>query len=767
MSFLSMAFLLATPLVTLPFILHFWDRRRDVEVPWGAMQFLQTAQTQQSHSRRLREWLQLLCRALALAALILALARPLIPGAWLGAKIRTETVVLLDNSMSTARLRHGSSRLGQLIELAKSTVQAQSPHDSVRFMTVSPKPNWLTPVPVQIDSDGVRDLCNKIDQVAPTQDGSDLLPGVLAAVQLDHDPMFQLRRIVVVTDAQETSWPQDDSPSWDHLQERILESKIDIEVEVIGWNDGDARTYNVSVARLEPTRSVIGVDGTVRFLATVENRSEKATTSIQADWWQAGELIESIDVPPIEPRAVHTLMWEHSFDRAGTYSVACKLKVDDELPQDNQAVTVVKAVQRIPILLVDGGEGFSDTDQDSYFAAAALGRLAPSDPSRWKSVFAPRVVRPSQLATMTLAEYQAIVVPNLQSLQDSAVEVVSEFVRQGGGLWIGLGPRTDVAWFNDRFFADGDGLSPVRLSYVVEDDDEEPATFINPYLAIHPATRQLVDQDRLDVGDVRVSSRMRFDQQSMKTDLSVLLGLTNGQTLAVEQDFGQGRVIVQAIPLRLQWSDLVQSHAFVVMMQDWLAYLTEPRSSRHNLRPGEHLDLRLRDTTQLTATLQKPNGNQIELTGQQDGDEIRFHTAQTAASGLYELELGLSGRKIPFAVDRSPAESNLATVSRQRQQQIINRFASQRHGLSNDRVPTATLPIWSALLIGLVGLMFLDLLLSGAITRQRFSVGAIQPSETGSPISSTPLPIQLGTARRVAEGMTPQDVSSNQERVAV
>ena len=745
MSFLGIAFLLASPLIALPIILHFWDRRRNVEIQWGAMQFLRNAQSQQSKARKLKEWLQLLCRVAALAALIFALARPLIPGAWLGAKMRTETIVLIDNSMSTSRTVGDQTRLDQLIGIAKSTIQSQSHDNSVRVLTVSPKPTWVTPAPVSVDSVSINHVYEQIDQINATQDPGEIITGLLAAVQAERDPLFQLREIVVITDSQRSTWPVEDAPIWDRLQKQIAESDIQVDVRVVGWAEVESESNNVAVTEVAPSRPVVGIDRLVSFSATIQNFGDRPTESTKVDWYQDGKLIESLDVPAIQPMAKQSVTWDHSFDSGGAHTVECKLQVDDAVDNDNRAATVVQTVLRVPVLMVDGGDGFSETDQDSYFPSAALGRVAGSDQSSWQSVFDPRNVSPQQLATMDLSEYRAIVIPNMQSMSDLAIEQTSDFVRQGGGLWVGLGPRTDITWFNDRFFADGDGLSPIRLDDVVEDDAEAPATLINPYLGTHPATRQLIDQERLDIGDVRVKSRLRFDQQTVRPDLAVLLGLTNGQPLAVERTFGRGRVIVQAIPLRLQWSELVQSQAFVVMVQDWLAYITEPSASQHNLSPGQPIALRLRDATHLSATLKKPSGEPIDLTGQQDGDEVSFHTTRTSASGLYELELGLSGRKIPFVVQRDSAESNLAAISTQEKAKIAERFEYQRDLNPDGQVPTATLPIWPILLMGLVGLIVAELLLSGLITRQRFSVDTVGSTTSETGIESTPVPTGFGS----------------------
>ena len=56
--------------------------------------------------------------------------------------------------------------------------------------------------------------------------------------------------------------------------------------------------------------------------------------------------------------------------------------------------------------------------------------------------------------------------------------------------------------------------------------------------------------------------------------------------------------IVQAVPLGLAWSNLPLCHSFVVMVHEWLWYLTEPSLAKRNL-PTEDIreePLTLEDT---------------------------------------------------------------------------------------------------------------------------------------------------------------------------
>ena len=114
MSFLQPLLLAAMPLVALPVIIHLINQRRYQTVQWAAMMFLIAANRMSRGYARLRQWLIMLFRMLAVAALIFAVSRPL-AGGWLGTTVggrADTTIVLLDRSPSMQQSRtSGGSKL--------------------------------------------------------------------------------------------------------------------------------------------------------------------------------------------------------------------------------------------------------------------------------------------------------------------------------------------------------------------------------------------------------------------------------------------------------------------------------------------------------------------------------------------------------------------------------------------------------------------------------------------------------------------------------
>ena len=79
-SFLQQSFLWGLLAVSIPVIVHLLNRRRHRTVQWAAMDFLLKATRESRGRKKLKYIIILTSRALAIAALIFAISRPLLGG---------------------------------------------------------------------------------------------------------------------------------------------------------------------------------------------------------------------------------------------------------------------------------------------------------------------------------------------------------------------------------------------------------------------------------------------------------------------------------------------------------------------------------------------------------------------------------------------------------------------------------------------------------------------------------------------------------------
>lgn len=201
MTFLAPWLLWMLPLAALPVVVHLIHLYRRRQVKWAAMIFLLAAQRMNKGLSRLRQVLILTLRALAVAALIFVVTRPL-AGGWLGLTggAPDTVLILLDRSASMEQSNPAtgvSKRAAGLRNLSKAITDAVGTRshlvliDSATVQPLTlPKASDLTDVP----------------QTGPTDTAADI-PGLLQGA-LDYITANKTGRtdVWLLSDLQETDW---------------------------------------------------------------------------------------------------------------------------------------------------------------------------------------------------------------------------------------------------------------------------------------------------------------------------------------------------------------------------------------------------------------------------------------------------------------------------------------------------------------------------------------------------------------------------------
>lgn len=726
MNFLSPAFLVGLPLVAVPLVIHLLSRRQQKKISWGAMRFLLQAATRKRRLWRLTDILLLLLRTAAFLFFIFALARPLLPATWLGGSIPREVILVLDQSMSMARRADGTTLFELQLQKAGELLDELNASDSVRVLLAGESPEWLTPTSIAGHGSSLRTLRSQLNALRPSLAAADLVACIREAADLEPAKDKSGRLIVVLTDGQRFGWRMDERPLWAALQARLDKAELPTGVNVELLDRPGADSGNLCVNRIETARAFGAVDQSLNFSALIQNHGSKPSAPTLLSWRVDEQSIGVATVPELAPEASTRLSLSHPFPAAGTFDVRCALEARDSLVADNEAHLLVQVFDRVPVLFVEARAAKEPLQTDAAFVLAALGARQPGAAGpAWRSVFEPTIVEPGALASTELGRFRCVVLADVPRLDAAVVEKLDEYVRGGGGVWITLGDDTDEAAFNEQFHSGGLGLSPLKIKGAIGDaNDREKFVAIRATSDTHPATALLADFQRLDLDRARVYRRQQFDPFSGK-DVSVLLQSDQGDAVVVERKLGQGRVLVQAIPLGVSWSTLPLCQAYVALLHEWLWYLAEPSLPKRNLAVGESLIERA-SSAEASAELTLPDARTVRLAAGAAANGAHFRYSTTRWPGQYTLRDG-EGRtalSAKFNVARNPDESNLAPLSEADLEQLR---AAKHFQLGGPLASHAATPQWQVpkhplegqLLAALAFALLGELMLAGWMTHRR------------------------------------------------
>lgn len=734
MNFLGLSFLFALPLIALPVIIHLYrGRQRDV-VNWGAMQFLAAATTKGRSMQRLEELLLMFLRVAAILALILALAQPMLRSSMFGSSVDREVVLLLDNSLSMARTVENVAAGDLLTEKALEIVADLSSGDTVQVMLASGGGQWLTAEGIPADSVGKRQLTNLIEDIQPTLGSAKLLDCLQNIVNSEPQNSPSSRQVYVLSDSQSLSWQLDATGAWQQLGSAREKSAIPTAIEIVDCQLEVEAVNNLAVMKLEASRQLVRPDERVEFVARITNLGDNSADKTIVEWLLDDEVFETSDLRSLAAGESTQVTASLKHEDTGNFAVSARLQAEDQIELDGQSSVVIEVSDQLPILVVHDLEADNARKTADQLFTAALG-YEGEKANEWHAVYQPKLVSVDELDEIALPKYRAVVMLSLTQLTDKTHERLQDFVRAGGGLWVALGDLVNREAFNRFWYDDGGGLSPISLETLVSvQDTNTPPGAIHPPERDHPATMQLANTTQLDIDQVRLTDYWQLVHQGEDDrEAWVLLESGDGSPLVVENFVGEGRVLVQAFPLGLEWTNLPQLKSYVVMIHDWLDYLTAPAMARYNLEPGQAIAAPLpADADATSAKLVTPAGEEVTLatSGSEESGLVRY--SQTQLPGLYRLNFDAAGKAIslPFYVSRDANESQLGSLATEEQTKLTELAGLQFDGQETEVTSAVTNieprpkaePIWGALLLALLGLLVGEQLLSNWLARQRSGV---------------------------------------------
>ena len=267
MTFLSPFLLWFLAAASVPVIIHLLNKRRHKTVQWAAMQFLLKATRESRGKKKLRHILILTCRALGIAALAFAAARPVVSGllGWGAGTI--DTVVLILDRSASMELRSGDGQAAKRELVLQKVRDAMADIGNPRLVLIDSATGKAQEVPSP-------DVLAEISATAATDSAADI-PALVSAATETLSTGSGRSEIWLASDLQNSNWRPDDSERWDAARANLAALPQKPALRVLSLT-GDSAP-NVSLRVLSSRRSS---DGLLLDLELIRSEDDRGTLNL-------------------------------------------------------------------------------------------------------------------------------------------------------------------------------------------------------------------------------------------------------------------------------------------------------------------------------------------------------------------------------------------------------------------------------------------------------------------------------------------------------
>jgi len=581
-----------------PILIHLLSRRQFRRIEWGAMRFLLEAERENRRRIRFEQWLLVALRCLALALIALLVARPFVqPGlvtTLLGGRGPVQRIVVLDDSASLAFQDGATPEFARLREAALrllSWLGQESPGDAATLYLTS-RPDEPLLAGQRLSGVKLAELRERLQRWAPVNYPArpravftKIADGLASSRGVSAD-------VYVLSDFQRTDWLAGTGAGGSTFAP--LSALDPQRVRVILIASGLSPRSNVALADVSQRRAhtIAGLPAVVQV--AVANYSGHPLRNVNVRLEAEGAVQPSATIEQLEAGATQTVSAEVTFSEPGPRELTVDLGAVDGFVLDNVRRVAVPAREALHVLLVNGAPSADPLRDEAYLARTAL-----SPPGQFSSGVDLQVIEAGQLEAANLAAYDCVLLCNVPPPTEWVVAGLRNYVAQGGGLVMFLGdavgPPQD---YNRVFFADGAGLLPVPLGELVRATAGGVGLL---RVGEHPVTGMCA------ADSASLSEYVRFRAYYRCLEAGESSGGQTGRPPAVvlarfgdaeqspallERGFGQGRVLLFASSIDLDWNDWARAPdgSYVVTLLELVQYAARRESLRPSFVGGERLE---------------------------------------------------------------------------------------------------------------------------------------------------------------------------------
>ena len=693
MSFLNPFFLFALLTVAVPLLIYLLNIRKPKKVRFSTLAFFDSLKSTALKRIRIKRWLLLLIRSLAILALVLAASRPFLPPefGWTSNNQPKAIGIVIDNSPTMNRV----DRNGPYFEQAKNAIRdilSIAGNDDRILVDVTNGSSLNIPLISK------RAALNRLEDISTINAGNYLqqrLQSVTERIQEADEPN---KILYLITDGQESQFSDIEN------ENSVFEN---INVQVIQVGSGDA--LNIGYENVSIEYGGLSQTANLQLRAILKNAGNQPAANQFINLYQDGELI-SQQAFDLDTGSNREFLFDIPVSEMDSVRVELLLE-GDELSFDNRYYAAIELPEEKNILV------FNQQPETEDFQSYLLPMLEISSDESGRMNIEFANVNTFQLSQLN--QYDAVILDGIRTIPDYLSESLIDHVQEGAGLLFLPAANGNVTSYNRLLnFSNSGRYSDVLGIY----GSFEPLDRMAEPTAGHPIMEQMFEKPEDE--EIRLNVPQLFYYYEIETGNQSsgipILQTRTGNPLLVENRVGTGKIIYSAIGSDPGWSNFPVKPFFAPLFYRTVDYLVQ----------GEEAVLQVHELGSPFQVTMNSNTESVRLV--KDGETILPEVQQTFRGvqvtypaiewqpGWLQLESD-SETKL-FSVNQNAIESNLNSLTGQmiteKMNTLFNSVSIVQAGSDNTRLENELelasfgREIWYWFVLIAIILLLLELLVS-------------------------------------------------------
>ena len=598
MTFLSPSILWGMLAITIPIIIHLISLRHTRDTEFSTLRFIKSLKHETIRRLRIKQWLLVLLRTIAILCLILMFSRPLMTGTLtskLGGYIESRAVIIVDNSASMA-VHTGD---GTLLDRAKSSLPAilkgLEGETTVELYQTNPPRKLFSGS--HEEGRSIMTGVKGIVQTNMTDNLWTMIDSVLQMVEASEPN----RECFIISDFQSAPSFTIDSlnPNSDWKYYCILQPKVE---------------NNISISEVSVLSQIKLPNHLVKLNTRVGNGGVTDKRNIPVELYLNDERVGQI-VSQFQPSKFKDFMFQVYPGKTGIINGKIVIPADD-FPMDNFRNFDLVIPNKIAVKVI--GRSMEELFLLDLALSAITGETELLEIDRDLS---------DDVERLFLNDIDILLLHNPTNLSNSAIEDLQRFLMNGGGLiwFVGndLNQTDPVAW-----------PSLLKLPELIKTRHLDGESFFSTLI---------IDENHSLFTDLNINNMNEelpqvfgYNEVRLQMNHTPLIKLNNGHPLLVESKAFGSSGFVFTSPLNLRWNDLPAKGLLVPLLHRMLILLGTKEFNVQPLLVGQDKIIDIKgDNINAEWVLMTPMENEIKLIPDYTNEKLLI--TETSELGSYHV----------------------------------------------------------------------------------------------------------------------------------